>query len=131
MLDYLIQPLRRSLDFRGRARRSEYWGFMLWQLALLAAALNLLTLVPPGNHGSDVFIWGVIVHAVIFALPTLAAQVRRLHDQGSSGWWVLVGLLPYLGAGWLFWLMVARGTPGGNRYGPDPRSPGFDEALFE
>lgn len=131
MLDALIQPLRRTFDFRGRARRSEYWGFMLWQLALLAAVLNLITLIPPGNHGSDVFISTVLAHAAIFALPTLSAQVRRLHDQGSSGWWVLVGLLPYLGVGWLFWLMVASGTPGSNRYGADPRSPAFDGALFE
>ncbi len=126
----LLQPLRDTFDYRGRARRSEYWAFVLWQLAILAAAVNVMTLVPHGMKGMDVVIWAGLVQAAVFALPTLSLQVRRLHDQGSSGWWLLIGFLPYIGAGWMFWLMVARGTPGANRYGDDPRRPGVDASLF-
>jgi uncharacterized membrane protein YhaH (DUF805 family) len=131
MLDYLIQPVRRSLDFRGRARRSEYWGFVLWQLAFLAVVLNFLTLFPPEYRSAEITAYVLMVHILLFGLPTTALQVRRLHDQGASGWMIIVTLTPYIGVGWLFWMMVSAGTQGPNRYGDDPRSVGFDEALFE
>ncbi|MBU7580187.1 MAG: DUF805 domain-containing protein [Porphyrobacter sp.] len=131
MLDYLIQPLRQTLDFRGRARRREYLGFVLWQLAILAGVLNILSLFPHDGDGLELAMSAMFGQALIFALPMLALQVRRLHDQGSTGWWILVGFLPYVGAGWLVWLMLARGTPGDNRYGADPRSVEWDAALFE
>lgn len=131
MLDYLIQPLRQTFNFRGRARRGEYWGFVLWQLAILAGALNILSLFPYDGDGMWLVIGTVMVQALIFALPIFSLQVRRLHDQGSSAWWLLVGFVPYIGAGWMFWLMVARGQPGDNRYGEDPRRVEWDAALFE
>jgi uncharacterized membrane protein YhaH (DUF805 family) len=131
MLDYLVQPLRQTLDFRGRARRRDYWAFVLWQLAILAGVLNILSLFPHGRDGMELVISTMLVQALIFALPTLALQVRRLHDQGSSGWWLLVGFLPYIGAGWMIWLMLAGGTPGDNRYGEDPRRVELDAALFD
>jgi uncharacterized membrane protein YhaH (DUF805 family) len=132
MIDSLLLPLRRTFDYRGRARRSEYWAFVLWQLAIMAVVLNLASfVVSQGTDGMEVVIWTGLVQAGVFALPMLALQVRRLHDQGMSGWWLLVGLVPYIGAGWLFWLMVARGTPGANHYGEDPRRLELDAALFE
>jgi uncharacterized membrane protein YhaH (DUF805 family) len=131
MLDYLVEPLRRTLDFRGRARRRDYLGFVLWQLAILALALNILSLLPHGRDGFELAMMAMLVQALVFGLPMLALQVRRLHDQGSRGWWLLVGFLPYIGAGWLVWLMLARGTPGDNRYGEDPRRVELDAALFD
>lgn len=131
MLDYLIQPLRHTFNFRGRARRGEYWGFVLWQLAILAAALNIMSLIPHGMDGMALVIWTGFAQGAVFGLPLLALQVRRLHDQGCSAWWLLVGFVPYIGAGWMFWLMVARGQPGDNRYGEDPRRVEWDAALFE
>lgn len=131
MFDSLVQPLRRTLDFRGRARRSEYWAFILWQLALLAAGLNLLALLPDGSLRESLVLAGLGLYVLVFGLPTLALQVRRLHDQGSPGWWIFIGFLPYIGVGWLFWMMVAGGTPGPNRYGEDPRAIDLDAALFD
>jgi uncharacterized membrane protein YhaH (DUF805 family) len=131
MFASLIEPLRRTLDFSGRARRSAYWGFILWQLGFLAAAFNLLSLLPDGPMRESLVLGVLGLWLLVFALPTLALQVRRVHDHDTPGWMLLVMFLPYLGAGWMLWLMLAGGTPGPNRYGADPRAIAFDAALFE
>lgn len=127
----LIQPIRRTLDFRGRARRSEYWAFILWQLAYLAAAFNLLALLPDDDLRDSLVFAVLALWLLVFGLPTLALQVRRVHDHNTSGWTLTVMFLPYIGAGWMMWLMCASGTPGPNSYGDDPRAILFDAALFE
>lgn len=133
MLDLLIQPFRQIVDFKGRARRTEYFGFILWQLAILALVVNLLALTPLAGHdaGDEAVVWVALGWIAVFGLPTTALQVRRLHDHSTNGWMLTVMFLPYIGAGWLFWLMVAKGTFGPNRYGEDPRLAGFDNAIFE
>lgn len=127
----LTGPLRRCFDFRGRARRSEYWAFILWQLGLLAAVLNLVTLLPQGERRENMVLAAFGLYLLVFGLPTLSLQVRRVHDHGASGWMLTVMFLPYIGVGWLLWLMCAGGTPGANRYGEDPRAVIPDAALFE
>lgn len=131
LVQSLVQPLRRTFDFRGRARRSEYWAFILWQLGYLAAGFNLLALLPDGPVRENLVLGVLGLWTLIFGLPTLALQVRRLHDQNTAGWMLFVMFLPYIGAGWLLWMMCAAGTAGPNRYGEDPRAVLFDAALFE
>lgn len=127
----LTRPIRRSFDFRGRARRSEYWAFILWQLGLLAAALNLVSLLPQGVLRQNLVLAVFGLWVLVFGFATLSLQVRRVHDHNTSGWMLTVMFLPYIGAGWLLWLMCAAGTAGPNRYGDDPRTVTFDAALFE
>lgn len=127
----LTGPIRRSFDFRGRARRSEYWALILWQLGLLGAALNLVSLLPQGTLRQNLVLAVFGLWVLVFGMATLALQVRRLHDQSISGWWIVIGFAPYIGVGWLLWMMVASGTAGPNRYGDDPRSVAFDAGLFE
>jgi uncharacterized membrane protein YhaH (DUF805 family) len=127
----LTDPIRRSFDFRGRARRGAYWGFILWQLGFLAVALNLASLLPGGDLRQNMVLAVLGIWLIAFGLPTLALQVRRVHDHGTSGWMLTVMFLPYIGVGWMLWLMCAAGTAGPNRYGDDPRTIEFDEALFE
>lgn len=131
MFDSLVLPLRRTLDFRGRATRSEYWSFILWQIGFLAASLNCLTLVPEGPLRENLLLAVFGIYLLAFGLPTLALQVRRVHDHDTSGWTLLVTFLPYVGVGWLLWLMLAGGTPGPNRHGENPRAITLDAALFE
>lgn len=131
MFASLIQPIRRTLDFKGRARRTEYWAFILWQLGFLAAALNLVSLFPDSLLRENLILAVLGVYFLAFGLPTLALQVRRVHDHNTSGWTLLVMFLPYVGVGWLLWMMLATGTPGPNRYGDDPRAISFDAALFD
>jgi uncharacterized membrane protein YhaH (DUF805 family) len=131
MFASLVEPLRRSFDFRGRARRSEYWAFILWQLGFLSVSFNLLTFLPYGPLRENLVLGVLGLWTLVFGLPTLALQVRRVHDHGTSGWMLLVMFLPYLGVGGMLWLLLAGGTPGPNRYGEDPRAIAVDAGLFE
>ena len=67
--------------------------------------------------------YGVIyvVYSLFVLLPGLAVSVRRLHDVGKSGWFLLIALIPLLGAIWLLILMCTDGQPGDNKYGPNPK----------
>lgn len=131
MLELLLDPFRRTFDYKGRARRTDYWGFILWQVAILALVLNVLAATPLAGRGAQAAVWVFLGWVVVFALPTLSLQVRRLHDHNTAGWMLTVTFLPYLGLGWLLWMMLAKGTFGPNRYGDDPRQAGWDYAIFE
>jgi uncharacterized membrane protein YhaH (DUF805 family) len=104
-------------DFHGRANRSEYWLFALW-VFLLAVGAGLVDVWV--LHQSGLF--GPCGLFVAFAnlIPNLSLAVRRLHDTGRSGWWLLAYALPLLGGGALFVFSLLPGTPGENPYGPQP-----------
>ena len=103
----------RYAQFTGRARRSEYWYFVLANLVASFAA-NLLDRI-----------WGVPVIACILSLalliPGLAVCVRRLHDLGKSGWWVLLAFIPLVGAIILIVWFCQDGDRQPNEYGPSPK----------
>lgn len=130
MFTSLTDPFRRMFDFRGRSRRRDYWLFVAWQFTIFILALILGFNIVPKDGQIDTLLGAPLVHFLVFGLPTLALQVRRLHDQDKGGWWLTVSLLPYLGLGWLIFLMVQPGTWGPNRYGTDPRH-AWDGDLFE
>ena len=98
--------------FAGRARRAEYWYFVLFQV--LAGIVAQLVDQAVGFYAPS-----ALVDLVLF-LPWLAVAVRRLHDIDKSGWWLLVGAIPVIG--WVLVLIWActKGTLGPNRFGPDP-----------
>ena len=132
-MDDMLLPLRRFADFRGRSRRREYWLFILFQwmiflplgLAFVAAGGDIAKLadkpfaLQPGVASQAVQIAGWLVVALL-VIPMLAVEVRRLHDQDRTGWWILLALVPF-GQLPLFALMCFDGTAGGNRYGADPK----------
>jgi len=93
-------------DFRGRASRSEYWWFYLFSALVLFAAVVI-----------DLLLLNLVALALF--IPTLATSVRRLHDVGRSGWWLLLGALPFGGFIILYW-SVRASDPGANRYGEGP-----------
>ena len=111
--------LRRFSDFTGRSRRREYWTFLIMNI-IISFALGYIDRL----RGSDVF-FGLGVLGTLYLLavlvPGIAVTVRRLHDTGRSGWWLLVGLIPILGALLVLWWMVRDGDPETNRYGPNPK----------
>ncbi|MFE3196146.1 DUF805 domain-containing protein [Nocardia sp. NPDC059240] len=116
--------LSQYATFRGRATRSEFWWFSLlyYLLIIVSAVLN-------GTAGS------LLLLVVLFGLliPSLAVQVRRLHDIGYSGWLSLIVVIPYLGALALLCVLMMDGTHGPNQYGPDPKnraSIDFDEPTY-
>ena len=122
-MDWMFEPLRRYADFKGRSRRKEYWSFVLLQMIvyLLAAIPASIDGFEPDGIGITITVWLMVIVMLVFAVPALAVQVRRLHDRDASGWWILVTFLPYLGFGWLLVYMLWPGTVGPNRFGPDPR----------
>jgi uncharacterized membrane protein YhaH (DUF805 family) len=121
MIALMFQPFRRMFDFRGRARRTEYWLFVLLQLAVFVVAFVAGSNVLPKDDKFESLLGLPLLHVAVFGLPMLALQVRRLHDSDKSGWWVLVSLVPYIGLGWILWLMVQPGSWGPNRFADDPR----------
>jgi len=61
------------------------------------------------------------IYALAMLIPTLAVSVRRLHDTGRSGWWILIVLIPFIGFIVMLVFMVLDGTPGQNQYGANPK----------
>lgn len=128
-VEWMLMPLRRYFDFEGRSRRKEYWMFTLFYMLLLIVPMVLIVAgIEPGQDGPSVLttvgvaVLGLIVLA--FLIPSLAVQVRRFHDQDKSGWFVLMGFIPYVGGIIVLVFMCLEGTPGENRFGPDPKGPG-------
>lgn len=117
-MDWYLKVLRNYFGFAGRARRKEYWMFILVNFILacvLAAIDNLLGLKIGKNHE----LLSTLYTIVIF-IPSWAVQFRRLHDTDRSAWWLLILLIPLLG--WILILIFncQRGTWGTNRFGEDP-----------
>jgi uncharacterized membrane protein YhaH (DUF805 family) len=115
-----LSVLKQYAVFSGRARRKEYWLFILFNIILAMFALILDNILGMAFSG---FKFGVIYVAFILAvlIPTIAVAVRRLHDIGKSGWMAFVSLIPVVGAIWLLILMVKDSFPGENQYGPNPK----------
>jgi len=121
---------RKYAEFRGRARRSEYWFFILFTAiaSAVGAALDAIFRIRSGAYGGTGPIQGVIQLALL--LPTLAVGVRRLHDTGRSGWWLLVGLIPVVGWVFLVVFFVQDSQPD-NKYGASPKVLGYGAGYRE
>ncbi|HEX8561734.1 MAG TPA: DUF805 domain-containing protein [Flavobacterium sp.] len=111
-----LYVLRNFHDFTDRADREEYWMFVLFNLifSIAAAVLDNILGVTFGNS-----IYGpvYIAYSLFVFVPGLAVAVRRLHDTGRSGWMLLIGLIPIIGAIWLFVLLAMEGNDRDNPYG--------------
>ena len=118
-MDWYFKVLKNYLGFSGRARRKEFWMFILVNLVLtvvLSILDKMLGLRIAGDEGLLTTVYGVLIF-----LPYWAVQFRRLHDTDRSAWWLLLLLIPLVG-----WLIILafncqNGTPGENEYGADPK----------
>jgi uncharacterized membrane protein YhaH (DUF805 family) len=119
-VSWYLAVLKKYAVFSGRARRKEYWFFLLFNLIFLAVA-TILDSVLKLNFGRLPYGWIYTVYAVAVIIPSLAVAIRRLHDVGKSGWWLLIALVPFIGAIWLLVLYVKDSQPGENAYGPNPK----------
>ncbi|MEJ2544990.1 MAG: DUF805 domain-containing protein [Calditrichaceae bacterium] len=119
-MSWYIQVLKKYAVFSGRARRKEYWMFVLFNIIFLIVAAildNILgTAIEGVGYGLFYFLYSLAV-----LIPALAVAVRRLHDTGKSGWMILIVLIPIVGAIWLLVLMILEGNAGENKYGPSPK----------
>jgi uncharacterized membrane protein YhaH (DUF805 family) len=108
-----VVVLERFAQFTGRAGRAEYWWFFLANLivSLVLAALS---------RASVVFAILSVIYGLAVLIPSIAVGIRRLHDTGKSGWWILLALIPFVGYIILLVFFAMEGTPGPNQYGPPP-----------
>jgi uncharacterized membrane protein YhaH (DUF805 family) len=119
-MSWFITVLKKYAVFSGRARRKEYWMYVLFYIIFLIVA-TILDNVLHTTIGNLPYGWIYSLYALALLIPTLAVAVRRLHDIGKSGWWLLIGLVPFIGGIWLLVLYVRDSQPGDNAYGPNPK----------
>lgn len=119
-MSWYLTVLRKYAVFSGRARRSEYWFFTLFNV-LISIALSVVDVVI--GTGGDEFGLGVLsgIYSLGVFVPSLAVAVRRLHDTNRSGWWLLLALVPCVGGIVLLVFAISDGTYGENRFGPNPK----------
>lgn len=129
----MFEALRKYAEFEGRARRSEYWLFTLFQVLVTFGLFLVLVMVAAatGGDGDQAGAAAVMIMALLglfclaMLIPSLAVSIRRLHDSDKSGWWLLLSFVPF-GGFVVFIFTLLDGTPGDNRYGPDPKGrPGY------
>jgi uncharacterized membrane protein YhaH (DUF805 family) len=119
-VSWYLEALKKYAVFSGRSRRMEYWYCVLFNIivGVVLALIDMLigTFSAMSNIG---LLSGIYSLAVL--IPTLAVMVRRLHDIDRTGWWILINLIPLVGTIVLLVFALTPGTPGSNRYGPDPK----------
>lgn len=108
---------QKYITISGRARRSEFWWFVLFSV-IAGAVLNM---VDGALFGADNSGLSAIFSIVIF-IPSITVAVRRLHDRDMSGLWWFLNFIPLIGTLILLVIYALPGTPGPNRFGPDPVS---------
>jgi uncharacterized membrane protein YhaH (DUF805 family) len=113
MREAVAGVLGKYATFAGRARRSEYWWFCL--AYLLVGILAVIADAALGTMGLEVILGLAVL------IPTLAVSARRLHDVGRSAWWLLIGLIPMVGAIVLLVFACEDSEFGTNRWGPSPK----------
>lgn len=113
-MNYYISAITKNFaNFDGRARRTEYWMFVLFNFIVTTiisfiSALTGIYFLP-------------LLYSLIVLIPWLAISVRRLHDIDKSGVWIFINLIPIIGLIWILILTLTEGTNGSNKYGEDPK----------
>lgn len=112
-MNYYLDVLKNYVGFEGRARRKEYWMFVLFNY-LIITALVFFGMLTKITFFSALYYLAVLI-------PSLAVSVRRLHDIGKGGVWLLIAFIPLIGGIWLLVLQCTEGDRGDNIYGEDPK----------
>jgi len=106
-MNYYLKVLQNYATFTGRARRSEYWYFFLFNL-IISFVLG--------------FVGGIMdttvlanIYSLVVLIPSIAVGVRRMHDVGKSGWFILIPIYNFI-------LALSEGEKGENEYGADPKA---------
>ena len=113
IMDWFKKGLRNYANFSGRARRKEYWYFVLVQMGLVIIAMILDAII----FNSEIGLFYIVVALGLF-LPGLAVTIRRLHDTSRSGWWFLISILPLIGSIILLVFLASDTKFETNQWGP-------------
>lgn len=113
-MNWYFEVLKKYATFTGRARRKEYWFYNLVNFIIMVLLGGLdEVLQTDGGLGA--------IYILATFLPSLAVSVRRLHDTGRSGWWMLISLVPFIGFIVLLIFMCIETQTGSNKYGVDSK----------
>lgn len=120
-MKWYLKVIKQYADFKGRARRKEYWMFVLLHLLFSIIAMiidrQIIGYVDGDLSVSPIY----LIYVFVMIIPSIAVAVRRLHDTGKSGLTLLVGLIPIIGTIWILVLLITKGDLGENKYGIDPK----------
>lgn len=122
-MEWFLKVMRQYADFNGRARRKEYWMFILFNFIFAMVAMildNILGITLEGIFYGPLY----LLYGLAVLVPGLSVTVRRLHDLNKSGWMYFIVLIPIAGAIWLLVLLCTEGDQGENQYGPNPKDEG-------
>jgi uncharacterized membrane protein YhaH (DUF805 family) len=111
--NWKLVVLERYAKFDGRAGRAEFWWFVLANFLVYVVLAILLQV-------SGIFLILELLYALAMLIPSIAVAIRRLHDTDKSGWLLLIGLVPFIGAIILIVFYAMEGTNGPNQYGAGP-----------
>jgi uncharacterized membrane protein YhaH (DUF805 family) len=126
-MEWYLEVLRKYTVFDGRARRKEYWMYTLFNILIgiaymVVATLAFALLGHSDNPGAAMLIFAPLwLYALAVCIPGLAVTVRRLHDTGRSGWWILISFVPFVGSVILLVFMCLDSEPGPNLHGLNPK----------
>jgi len=129
-MDSFLEVVRKYADFSGRSRRKEFWMYNLFLVLIYAglfiAGALLAAVTAKGSHSAAglVFLAPFYLFCLAMFIPSLAVAVRRLHDTGKSGWFLLIGLIPFIGSIILLVFYCMDSQPGPNEFGPNPKGIG-------
>jgi uncharacterized membrane protein YhaH (DUF805 family) len=112
---WFLKALKNYVGFQGRARRKEYWMF-----TLISVIISIVLSIIESFAGIPSILTGIFSLAIL--LPSLAVTIRRLHDIGKSGWWILIGLIPFIGAIVLLIFACLDSQENDNQYGSNPKT---------
>lgn len=119
-MQWYLSVLRKYAVFTGRARRKEYWFFLLFNIIIFFILSLIDNMLGTFNAQTGVGVLGSIYWLAIL-IPSIAVGIRRLHDTGRSGWWLLLVFIPVIGSLILLVLMLLNSQPGTNAYGANPK----------
>jgi uncharacterized membrane protein YhaH (DUF805 family) len=122
-------------DLAQRAASGEFANtpmdgasFVTWNGEKYAVPPEVMMQAIMGSFGIPFLL--LCLYSLAVFIPNLAVSVRRLHDSDRSGWWILIAFVPFIGGIWLLVLYLLSGTPGPNRFGPDPKAGTAEAQAF-
>lgn len=123
-MNYFLDVIKNHyVDFKGRARRKEYWMYTLFNFLAILIFYALFFVAAYSQQQTLMYIISGILwlYCLGLILPSLGVAIRRLHDIGKSGWWLFVSLIPAVGGIILLVFSCTDSVPGNNEYGPNPK----------
>jgi uncharacterized membrane protein YhaH (DUF805 family) len=120
-MQWYLKVWRNYANFNGRARRQEYWMFMLFNLLIIFVPTAIELAIKGRDADPGILGYFSAVYLLAALIPSLAVLVRRLHDIGKSGWWFFINFVPLAGGIVLLVFNCLDSMPGSNKYGENPK----------